>query len=61
MTSSDWMMISAGDVAVMMSPRVDVNRCRSGVCKRMKNDVDVWRRMRKAFGVWGRMSFGAES
>ena len=37
--------MSAGDVAVMMSPRADISRCRSGTCKRVKKDVGTWKRM----------------
>ena len=64
MTSTDWTMMSAGDVVVMTLPRADVSRCRSGACRCVKNVVGVWRRMRKAFDAWWRVervSFCAES
>ena len=47
-----WTMMSASDVAVMTSPRTDVSRCRSGVCRRVKKDVGAWRCVQKAFGAW---------
>ena len=56
--------MSSGDVAVMTSPRADVSRCRSGTCKRVKKDVDTWKRVEaraEGFRHMERMSFGAES
>ena len=37
--------MSASDVAVMTSPRADVNKCKSGACRRVKNDVSAWKRV----------------
>ena len=35
--------MSAGDVAVMTSPKADVNKCRSGACKQVRKDVGAWK------------------
>ena len=56
--------MSSGDVAVMTSPRADVSRCRSGVCRRVKKDVGAWKRVEVRAEGFRRvecMSFGAES
>ena len=47
-----WTMMSAGDVAVMTSPRADISKCRFGACKSVKKEVGAWRPVRKAFGAW---------
>ena len=47
-----WSMMSAGDVAVMTSPRADVSWCRYGECKRVKKVPGGWRCVRKFVGVW---------
>ena len=56
--------MSAGDVAVMTSPRADISRCRSGACRRVKKDVSAWKHVEvraEGFRRVERVSFGAES
>ena len=45
-------MMSTGDVAVMTSPRADVNWCRSGKWRRVKKVPGVWRHVNKVLGAW---------
>ena len=47
-----WTMMSAGNVAVMTSPKADVNWCRFGVCRRVKKVLGMWRRVKKFIGAW---------
>ena len=37
--------MSAGDVAVMTSPKADINWCKSSTWMRMKNAVGAWKRV----------------
>ena len=50
-----WTMMSVGDVAVMTSPRANVNWCRSGAWRRVKNVVSTWRRVKNVVGAWRRV------
>ena len=50
-----WTMMSAGDVAVMTSPRADVNWCRSGMWRCVKKVLDAWRCVKKVLGAWRRV------
>ena len=48
-------MMSVGDVAVITSPRANVNWCRSDAWRRVKNVVSTWRRVKNVVGVWRRV------
>ena len=50
-----WTMMSAGDVAVMTSPRVDVSWRRSGAWRRVKKVLDAWRCVKKFVDAWRRV------
>ena len=50
-----WLMMSAGDVAVMPSLRADVSWCKSGTWRHMRKVLSGWRHMKKVLGVWRRV------
>ena len=55
MTSADWWVTSADDVAVMMSPRADINRrklVRAGAWNCVAGSGGAWRSLEACDGVW---------
>ena len=63
MTSANWRVTSADDVAAMMSPRADVSRRKLGACRCVMACGGEWRRVTEPGGAWRCMehvSFCAE-
>ena len=57
MTSANWRVTSADDVAVMTSPRADVSRWTPGVCRHVGKSDKAWRRMTVRDGMWSAWAF----
>ena len=47
MSVDEWTMMLADDMVVMMSPRVNVSRCRFGACKRVEVREEDCRQMER--------------
>ena len=50
-----WTMMSAGDVAVMMSPRANVSWCKFVAWRHVRKVLGAWRHVKKVLGVWRRV------
>ena len=50
-----WTMMSAGDVAVMTSPRADVSWCKFVAWRHVRKVLGSWRHVKKVLGVWRRV------